>query len=424
MPDDHSFNHAQLREDGIRLTGMLERHPDHSRLLTSVSFGVLRSKLVRCSPMEVEQAEKYSRSQRKSRIVLPQDLEDLQRLRGAIQRGFKGNRKSNVLKFATYFLRRALAGKAFSTPPIALYTPDQVLCDRFESDNGVVRSRPVLESDHGVIGTVAAFIEPTARIMAIDGETQLAALFQAREQLSLENMELEKKAIDRLPVGIELNFDADVTWAHHAFNVRNREGIKQTGLSLGAAESDPHIWVLQSLLDAHPHLKPFVDVKARSSTKAKPLTGSSLIQFIACFQVGTTGVDKAKASKDITDSELERLREQTIEWMEVLVQDLGPKLTDATYICSASHILAALGVLGHAVLRSSGQRRDLQKVRSRLRAINWLKGPHWIGIAGKAGADGLLCVGGAKEYLALCYPAIASDEGVGSDRILMAVAVS
>jgi hypothetical protein len=343
---------------------------------------------------------------------MPQDAEALQQLRGEIQREFKGNRKKNAFKFATYIRQRALGGHSFSLPPIALWTPEEVACDVMELREGTYRLRPLGDSEFGALGLATVYLDPTALVIAIDGETQTAALFCVLDALTETQDAASKKTLDQLPLDVQFHFNCDSKWAHHAFNTRNREGVKQTGLTLGASESDPHMWVVRSLLDANPHLKDFIDVKARQGSPARPLTGSALMQFVRCLQVGIIGTQKGKAPTDLEGEELERLRQQSLQWFEALTQALGDNLYSPACNCSAPQVLAALGALGHDVLRATdpARQRSQEEVLSRLRKIDWSKGSQWLDVAGKRAADGKLSVGGgATVYAQRTYAAIAGD---------------
>jgi len=96
-----------LRQDGVRLTGTLARCKDHSRLMMTLRFAVLRTQLIRHSPMVVEALA--ARPLRRNLGLMPHDVEAIQRLRSDIQREFTGGRKKGGV-------RRALS--ASSTPPI------------------------------------------------------------------------------------------------------------------------------------------------------------------------------------------------------------------------------------------------------------------------------------------------------------------
>ena len=79
--------------------------------------------------------------------------------------------------------------------------------------------------------------------------------------------------------------------------------------------------------------------------------------------------------------------------------------------------MAALGALGHTLVEMDESRRDEERARllQYVQQVNWNKGQHWEGIAGKFTPKGEFSVGGPKETAYAIYTAL-KDGDSGARR--------
>ena len=125
-------------------------------------------------------------------------LSELYELRKLVQRMFVGRKKANVASYADYLLR-GLEGADHVVPQIVLWT-DMPL--------------EVVSLDHG---TGAIEVPYGAPIVAIDGETQLAARHQAA---------VADQRVLGTSVPVVFHHDRSASWARQAFHDLNTLAVK------------------------------------------------------------------------------------------------------------------------------------------------------------------------------------------------------
>ena len=108
------------------------------------------------------QVTRDPRDTEKQEATTNPDLAALKRIRGEVQRMFQGAKARNVASYAAY-LEKTFLGEPGMAPPITLYSAQPLRTE---------------EDEHGRAYLQIPF---DAQIIAIDGETQLAARFQARQ---------------------------------------------------------------------------------------------------------------------------------------------------------------------------------------------------------------------------------------------------
>ncbi|WNG21262.1 hypothetical protein [Cystobacter fuscus] len=413
-----SPNPMNVRRLGVRLDGSLERNSSHCKVVGSVPFTVFRTQFIHQSPMDLEKAAK--KASRSKNLSLTLDNDDVEVLREEVQREFVGARVQNVQSFSEYIERRALSAQPYSLPPQSLYTPDSVLVRLINVEKGgYIEEEPEGE---GSLGLCTCWFMPGSVIINTDAETQCAALFETYKRLSsqsheamragdpheLERLKSLKQRLDVLAITVELHFEAQLSWAKHSFWVRNRKGIKHSGLSINNSD-DPMISVVNSILQRFPTLKASLHPKARQATDEHPLTLGSLSQYVACLCLGLGGLQKGKIPDDMDPDELDGLRQKALDWTETLATTLGDHLTSRNSVASTPQVLAALGAMGHAVLyeKTQGNPLSLSAAIQRLSQIDWTKGQRWIGVALKLTTEGQFSqAGGAKEWTSRIYSAL------------------
>ncbi len=81
----------------------------------------------------------------------------------------------------------------------------------------------------------------------------------------------------------------------------------------------------------------------------------------------------------------------------------------ATIAQGAPAVMAAIGALGHELVEISNpvaRQRRTTELAEKIALVNWEKGQHWEGIAGKFTPKGKFSLGGPKETAYAIYAAI------------------
>ena len=83
--------------------------------------------------------------------------------------------------------------------------------------------------------------------------------------------------------------------------------------------------------------------------------------------------------------------------------------------------------MGHELLEiaDAGERaKELSRRIDELKAVNWDRGAHWEGIAGKLNPKGSFSVGGSKETAYAIYTALTDPASAGYKRVHRTAAVA
>jgi hypothetical protein len=287
----------------------------------------------------------------------------------------------------------------YTLPPIALFTPDPIEVVMLEGEEPA-------SDEFGVHGPVIAYLQPgVTRVVAFDGDTQASALLSLYDSLRPEDPNREKISV--MPVSIEFHFGTDISWARQSFHDRNVYGVRvNTSLAIGMDSRDPLVDVMRHVEATVPAIRGRISTTKRQlgAKDTELFTASAMRQFVATLHDGLGGLQK-KGPVVLGEGELDTLKTNATIWMTALYSVLKSQFADrANAIPSAPAVVAALGAVGHDVF----YRRTLAKddMLRRIAAINWSKGSHWMGIAGKATGSGNLSIGGPKEVSGHIYTAI------------------
>src|SRR5882672_7962315 len=85
-------------------------------------------------------------------------------------------------------------------------------------------------------------------------------------------------------------------------------------------------------------------------------------------------------------------------------------------LASAPTVLAATGAMGHELVNIDNPEQRASKASAlvrKLRAVDWNRGKHWEGIAGKFTPKGAFSVGGSKETAYAVYEALNDETSSG-----------
>ena len=76
-----------------------------------------------------------------------------------------------------------------------------------------------------------------------------------------------------------------------------------------------------------------------------------------------------------------------------------------------------LAAMGHSLVNSPNRQHEMKKLIHELTSIDWDKGDHWNGIAGKLSPSGKLSIGGSKETAYAVYRALTDPTQPNYQRI-------
>lgn len=323
-------------------------------------------------------------------------LETFFRLRSEVQRLFDGAKRNNVEKYAHYIVG-IRAGNDGMTPPIILFS-ESSLADAEQDD-----------------GTGFLQIPWDVQLVAIDGETQLAARFEAA------NINPDTKD-DFVPVII--CHGRTIEWARQVFHDLNLLAVRpNAAVGIGMDQRDPLTHVARLVESQVPFFHGRVNTTRRQlrKTDKELVTITALRGACITFAEGITGVKYGAKPVPVATEKLKQIETAAMEWFEGLAKVIGPSIENREACVAASPaILAALGAFGHTLvgitdpyLRTAERDRRLEQ----LKTVLWEKGQHWEGIAGKFTPKGEFSIGGPKETAYAIYTAISDPQSPAYSRV-------
>lgn len=324
------------------------------------------------------------------------ELQVLAEVRAEVQRLFAGAKAKNVPDYAHYIVAVSRHGQNGLTPPIVLYSQEPLKNHVDSRGMGFIQ------------------IPWQQRLVAIDGETQLAARYEA------SNID-PSTANDFVPIYICHGRDRD--WARQCFHDLNVLGIQpNAALSIAMDARDPLTQVTRDLETAVPFFKGRVNKVRRQLGKndKEIVTITALRGACITFAEGIGGVQYGTRPVPISDNRIPVIKECVTEWMLEVVASIGPALEDPQTLAAAPAVLAAIGAMGHELPNLSdraGRKLKMQSLIERLKSVDWRRGKHWEGIAGKFTPKGKFSVGGSKETAYAVYSALNDPNSVGYGRV-------
>lgn len=303
-------------------------------------------------------------------------LSEAYSIRKQVQRDFSGSKGKNVPSFVQY-LRDVHGGMDGLAPAIKLFCIGTVQ----------IEDRPD--------GTAIAHLPLGREIVAYDGETQLAAWHAL----------MAGPHDDTLPdvlVPVDISHGRTLEWARQVWHDVNLFGSRpNASLAISMDVRDP----INKLADAIEHEIPFFDGqinKLRRSVRGGEgyLTLTTLRSGCLTFLKGISGLSYgAKPIPGLTTEQVAEIREPALDFFTGLAAGFGDQLSDPDSMMPAPSVFPAVCALGHSLLAlpEAEQEDAIVTIMDGLRNVNWSRGTHWEGIAGKV-SDGRLSIGGAKEY--------------------------
>jgi len=314
------------------------------------------------------------------------NLEELYRIRLEVQRMFKGAKEKNVDSYAKYMVALE-QGADGVTPQIVLYTP-----------------RDLQYIDPNSPGQL--MLPWDVELVAIDGETQLAARFEAAKI----NSATTKQMVD-----VKICYNRPLEWAKQAFHDLNLLSVRpNAATAISMDMRDPLTSITRKVAQI-----PFFKDRVASSRQLKQAdkaicTLSVLRTAVVCFSEGIAGLQYGNKPVTVDRNRVPLVEEAALEYFDALTKQMGPPMEQRNETVAASPaVMAALGALGHTLsnIPDAGSRQvEARRILHTLDGVDWKRGQRWDGIAGKIRPDGVFSTaGGAKDSGHSCYAALADN---------------
>jgi DGQHR domain-containing protein len=329
----------------------------------------------------------------RKKVAASKDLQDLWEIREEVQRLFAGAKARNVIPYADYVVDVHAGEIDGITPPIILY-----------SEEGL---------SEGADDTGKEFIQVPydKRLVAIDGETQLAARFEALNRVPETKNEF---------VAVYICHGKDKLWARQCFHDLNVLGVRpNAALSIGMDARDPLTRVAREVERQIPFFRNRVNKARRQlgASDADVVTITSLRGACITLAEGIGGVKYGARPVPLPSDQVQRALQVAVEWFSAVTDAIGPAMEDReAKLASAPAVLAAIGAMGHELVNvddpATREPKTAALVR-KLRSVDWRRGKHWEGIAGKFTPKGTFSVGGSKETAYAVYEALNDETSPG-----------
>jgi DGQHR domain-containing protein len=305
-------------------------------------------------------------------------------MRKQVQREFSNSAKAKNVEPYSDYICQLFEGADGITPSIVLWTGQEL------TTNTTNESLPMLELPWSV------------ELVAIDGETQLAARFEAFKK--------NPKTADMM-VDVKICHNRSTDWARQAFHDLNVLSVRPNAATAVAMDMrDPLTHVTRTIAEL-PFFAGRVKTDRQLSKKDNGITTFSVLRAsVVCFAEGIGGVQYGNKPVPIAESRIPDIQEAAVEFFGCLAKKFGPIMEDRlNTVIATPAILAALGALGHQIINASGEDRktQIQQTLESLNGIDWSRGKHWEGICGKVRASGVFSTaGGVKDSAGTSYRAL------------------
>jgi DGQHR domain-containing protein len=332
-------------------------------------------------------------SEDRKKVDASKDLQDLREIREEVQRLFAGQKAKNVAPYADYIVDVHKGEADGITPPIILYSENELDIEIDEAGKGFIQ------------------VPYDQRLVAIDGETQLAARFEATNIYPDTKNEF---------VAIYICHGKDKLWARQCFHDLNVLGVRpNAALSIGMDARDPLTRVARDVERRVPFFRDRVNKARRqlSGADTDVVTITSLRGACITIAEGIGGVRYGTRPMPLPEAQVDRVLEVGIEWLTAVTDAFGPAMEDReNKLASAPTVLAAIGAMGHELVNVDDPGLRATKMAAlvrKLRTVDWRRGKHWEGIAGKLTPKGKFSVGGSKETAYAVYEALNDETSPG-----------
>lgn len=328
-------------------------------------------------------------SEDKKKLASLKQMQELREIREDVQRLFEGAKAKNVDPYADYIVD-VYRGDDGITPPIILFSEEPL--------------QVAVEEKWG-FGSV--LVPWGAQLVAIDGETQLAARYEAANK---------DPATENGYVAVYVCHGFSKNWARQAFHDLNVLGVRpNAAVSIGMDARDPLTGIARQVEKRVPFFRDRVNKVRRQlrSSDTDVVTIASLRGACITFAEGIGGVRYGSRPVVLAEDRQPVVLERSTEWFQAVTDAIGPAMEDReNKLASSPSVLAAIGAAGHELLHEDDpdQRAAMRtELIERLREVDWARAKHWEGIAGKFTPKGTFSIGGSKETAYAIYGALTDD---------------
>ncbi|HEX9945927.1 MAG TPA: DNA sulfur modification protein DndB [Allosphingosinicella sp.] len=343
-------------------------------------------------------------SEDKKKLASLKQMQELREIREDVQRLFEGAKAKNVDPYADYIVD-IHHGDDGITPTIILFSEEKL---------------QVATEEKWGFGSV--LVPWGAQLVAIDGETQLAARYEAANK----DPETENGY-----VAVYICHGYSKNWARQAFHDLNVLGVRpNAAVSIGMDARDPLTGIARQVEKRVPFFRDRVNKVRRQLRGADTdvVTIASLRGACITFAEGIGGVRYGSRPVALPDDRQLLVLERATEWFHAVSEAIGPAMEDReNKLASSPSVLAAIGAVGHELIHAeeAGQRGSIRtQLIERLREVDWTRGKHWEGIAGKFTPKGSFSIGGSKETAYAIYGALTDDTSPAYQQVRPSLAAA
>lgn len=335
-------------------------------------------------------------TENKKKLDASRELQELREIREEVQRLFEGAKKRNIEPYAEYIVALK-SGTDGLTPPITLFSDTPLAVESREDGTGFIQ------------------VPWERRLVAIDGETQLAARHEAA------NLDPETK---RDFVAVYINHGRDEGWARQVFHDLNTLGVRpNAALSLGMDARDPITHICREVERRVPFFKDRVNKVRRQlrTSDSEIVTITTLRGACVTLAKGINGVQFGARPVPMDKDLIPQVEAAAIDWFSALTDVFGPAFENRDQsLASSPTAMAALGAIGHPLIHITDAKDRASKARELvygLSDVNWARDKTWEGIAGKFTPKGAFSLGGSKETAYAVYAALTDANSPGYARV-------
>ncbi len=337
----------------------------------------------------------------------PSDVtDDDVELHSLVQRGLELGKKTNIPKYAAYIRRRVMGEEHGVLPPMHLWTERALSVHQF-AESGLVQH--YLCVPYGL------------KLIAIDGETQLASHYHLQQDLTLGQDVKEQHATSYLSAVV--HDDRPHLQARKFFHDLNVLGVRvNSTIALSMDTTDPVMAVVGRISDEVPFFRGRVERIARQIKKnsSKVIKLQDLRQCVINMAHGIAGVQFGAKPAPVDKVDLEDLETVARDWLTVYSETFGVELTDREgCVAGTGTVLAAIGAMGRALLTAPPEERDTRReaLLDSLRQVDWRKGDHWLGTVLTQTPRGNYTINGPKQSAYAVYAALHDATNAAYHRV-------
>ncbi|PRW65223.1 DNA sulfur modification protein DndB [Actinopolyspora mortivallis] len=322
-------------------------------------------------------------------------------VRGLVQRMLRSTNKGrNVTSYADYIAEgvKGNLGASWSTPPITLWlgAPLASIGEELVAGTG--------------IRTVS--VAPGSPVVAIDGETQVAAWHELYD--SPERYGLTVDTLSRVRVPFELFWGLEVEQARQIFYDRNVEGVpvaKNLAMSMdqrdfGTQLAHRVVNAVQVEGDGEPvPFGRFVETRGRQlrASAREVVTLSALRVLVVCTLFGRAGLARSGTTlreNDLPDGvSAEQATRRVVPLLSTIISHLRERFLERSAV-TAPAVLAGIGIAAHQATgwATTGKPLTDEELLDLLDTVRWeRRARYWDGVAASANSRGTLNFGGGAK---------------------------